>query len=803
MNTKALKTLEYDKIIRQLETHASSEMGRKLCRDLLPSSDYEEILARQDGTRDALARLYKMGYLSFQGLTDIRPHLKLLEIGSSLSAGELLDIARLLALTATVKEYGETEDEVLSFDTLQSSFEALDPLEFLHQRITLCILSEDEISDEASSALKDIRRQIRQTNIAIHNRLSAIINAQENKSKLQDALITMRNGRYCVPVKAEYRNIFPGMIHDQSGSGATLFIEPQRIVEMNNDLKELAIKEQAEIEKILQLLSSQAFTCSRELLENQTILTELDFIFAKAKYAKDYQGTEPEFNTDGIIDLKQARHPLLDPKKVVPIHIYLGDAFTMLLLTGPNTGGKTVSLKTVGLFQLMGQAGLHIPAFQGSKLAVFSDIFADIGDEQSIEMNLSTFSSHMTNIVEIIKHAEPDSLVLLDELCGGTDPTEGAALAISILDDLHTGQIRTIATTHYAELKMYAMEREGVENGCCEFDMNTLTPTFRLLIGIPGKSNAFAISARLGLPDYIIDQARSQIDASAIDFESMLSSLEQDKAEIEKERADLYRTREEIDQLKLGLKERQDDIKEKRNAMLREAREEAYQILSEAKEVADDSIRKYNAWKQHPKQDNTRKMEARRSDLGKRVSKLGSQLAYQGRKASGQNSPQDFKLGDPVYVTSLSLEGTVKKEANKNGDIVVQMGFLSSTINYKDLEPLDKKKEKESGGRAGGGKRQPGGNFSSDRYSINKSATIKPEINLLGSTVDEAVMRLEKYLDDAMIAGLESVRVVHGKGTGALRKGIHEYLRRQKFIKSYKLAEFGEGDAGVTVVTFR
>ena len=801
MNTKALKTLEYDKIIQRLEAHASSEMGRKLCRDLLPSSDYEEILARQDRTRDALTRLYKMGYLSFQGLTDIRPHLKLLEIGSSLSAGELLDIARLLALTATVKEYGETEEENLSFDTLQTSFDALDPLEFLHQRITLCILSEDEISDEASSALKDIRRQIRQTNIAIHNRLSAIINAQENKNKLQDALITVRNGRYCVPVKAEYRNVFPGMIHDQSGSGATLFIEPQRIVEMNNDLKELAIKEQAEIEKILQLLSSQAFTCSRELLENQTILTELDFIFAKAKYAKDYQGTEPEFNTDGIIDLKQARHPLLDPKKVVPIHIYLGDTFTMLLLTGPNTGGKTVSLKTVGLFQLMGQAGLHIPAFQGSKLAVFSDIFADIGDEQSIEMNLSTFSSHMTNIVDIINHAQPDSLVLLDELCGGTDPTEGAALAISILDDLHTGQIRTIATTHYAELKMYAMDREGVENGCCEFDLNTLTPTFRLLIGIPGKSNAFAISQRLGLPDYIIDQARSQIDASAIDFESMLSSLEQDKAEIEKERGELYRTREEIEQLKLGLKERQDDIREKRNAMLREAREEAHRILSEAKEMADDSIRKYNAWKQHPKQDNTRKMEARRSDLGKRISKLENQLAYRGKKASGDSRPEDFKVGDPVYVTTLSLEGTVKKEANKNGDIVVQMGFLSSTINYKSLELLDKKRQ--GGSSAKGVQKQKGGDFSHDRYSINKSATIKPEINLLGCTVDEGIMRLEKYLDDAMIAGLESVRVVHGKGTGALRKGIHDYLRRQKFIKSYKLAEFGEGDAGVTVVTFR
>lgn len=463
----------------------------------------------------------------------------------------------------------------------------------------------------------------------------------------------------------------------------------------------------------------------------------------------------------------------------------------MLLLTGPNTGGKTVSLKTVGLFQLMGQAGLHIPAFEGSRLSVFSDIFADIGDEQSIEMNLSTFSSHMTNIITILEQAQPDSLVLLDELCGGTDPTEGAALAISILDDLHTAKIRTIATTHYAELKMYAMDTEGVENGCCEFDLETLSPTYRLLIGIPGKSNAFAISRRLGLPDYIIEQAKSQLDASAIDFESMLSELEKNKAEIEREQSELIKTRQEIDLLKKQLREKQDDIKEKRAELLRQAREEAHKILSDAKEVADESIRKYNAWAQHPGQDNTKKMEARRSDLRGKMSKLEKQLAYKGKKAKVILKPEDFKVGDPVFVTTLSLKGTVKSPANKNGDIVVQMGFLSSTVNYKNLELLDAKKENTQE------------NKPKDRYSINKAATISPEINLLGSTVDEAVARLEKYLDDAMIAGLSSVRVVHGKGTGALRKGIHEYLRRQKFIKSYKLAEFGEGDAGVTIVTFR
>ncbi len=791
MNDKALKTLEYDKIISRLETYASSPMGKKCCTSLLPSSDYSEIITAQEETRDALSRLYKTGFLSFQGLTDIRPHLRLLDINSTLTAGELLEIARLLSITAQVKEFGDTEEETMAFDSLHPYFDLLEPLEFLHQRITSCILSADEISDDASSALRDIRKEIKQTNIAIHNKLASIINSQSNRTILQDALITMRNGRYCVPVKAEYKSTFQGMIHDQSASGSTLFIEPMAVVQLNNKLKELDMKEQAEIEKILQLLSAQTASCSRDLEENQKILTKLDFIFAKAKFAKDYQGSEPVFNTDGIIDIKQGRHPLLNPKTVVPVHIYVGEDFNMLLLTGPNTGGKTVSLKTVGLFQLMGQAGLHIPAFEGSRLSVFSDIFADIGDEQSIEMNLSTFSSHMTNIIKILEQAQPDSLVLLDELCGGTDPTEGAALAISILDDLHTTKIRTIATTHYAELKMYAMDTEGVENGCCEFDLETLSPTYRLLIGIPGKSNAFAISRRLGLPDYIIEQAKSQLDASAIDFESMLSELEKNKAEIEREQSELINTRQEIDLLKKQLREKQDDLKEKRAELLRQAREEAHKILSDAKEVADESIRKYNAWAQHPGQDNTKKMEARRSDLRGKMSKLEKQLAYKGKKAKVILKPEDFKVGDPVFVTTLSLKGTVKSPANKNGDIIVQMGFLSSTVNYKNLELLDAKKE------------NPQENKPKDRYSINKAATISPEINLLGSTVDEAVARLEKYLDDAMIAGLSSVRVVHGKGTGALRKGIHEYLRRQKFIKSYKLAEFGEGDAGVTIVTFR
>ena len=806
MNNKVLETLEYNKIIEKLTGYASSAMGKSLCKKLVPVSDYDEILLRQGETRDALARIYKTGSLSFQGLTDILPHLRLLEIGSTLSAKELLEIASLLAVTAQAKSYEEDDpdrqdDPELTFDQLSRYFEILEPLEFIHRQITTSIVSPDEISDDASSALKSIRREIKQTNVNIHNKLSSIISSQSSRSMLQDALITMRNGRYCVPVKNEYRNAFPGMIHDQSSSGATLFIEPMSVVQMNNELKELAIKEQVEIEKILQTLSAQCAAASRDLEENLKALTHLDFVFAKAKYARDYLGTEPEFNTDGIIDLKQARHPLLHPDKVVPINIRIGEDFTMLLLTGPNTGGKTVSLKTVGLFQLMGQAGLHIPAFQNSRLSVFSDIYADIGDEQSIEMNLSTFSSHMTNISAIVKNATPDSLVLFDEICAGTDPVEGAALAIAILDDLHTGGIRTIATTHYSELKMYAMDTEGVENGSCEFDPETLIPTYRLLIGLPGKSNAFAISKRLGLPDYIIEQARSQIDVSTLDFENMLARLEEDKEKIEEEKEELRKAREEADLLRQSLKDRQDDIREKREKMLRDAREEALKILTDAKDVADETIRKYNAWKQHPKQDNTKKMEARRSNLRERMSGLEKKLAYQGRHAHVISSPEDFSVGDKVFVTSLSLEGTVAAPADKSGDISVQMGFLSSKVNYKDLELLETKKEmaanQEKNRRNGPADRR------GDRYSINKSATIKPEINILGCTVDEGVFKLEKYLDDVMIAGLENVRIVHGKGTGALRKGIHDYLRRQPFVKSFKLAELGEGDTGVTVVTLR
>ena len=793
MNTKALITLEYDKIIKKLETFASSTMGKALCKDLLPSSDYEEILSAQTETKDALTRLYKTGYLSFQGLSDIRPHLRLLEIDSTLNTKELLDIARLLSITAQAVEYGDTEDDIMAYDSLNSYFGELDSLEFLYQRITQCILSEDEISDDASSALKDIRREIKQTNISIHNKLTSVINSQNNKTMLQDALITVRNGRYCVPVKTEYRNAFPGMIHDQSSSGSTLFIEPMAVVQLNNHLKELDIKEKMEIEKILQSLSAQAASCSRELEENQKILTKLDFIFAKAKYAKEYQGTEPIFNTDGIVDIKQGRHPLLDPKKVVPIHIYIGEDFNMLLLTGPNTGGKTVSLKTVGLFQLMGQAGLHIPAFQGSRLAVFSDIFADIGDEQSIEQSLSTFSSHMTNIVSFLKHVDEHSLVLFDELNAGTDPTEGAALAIAILSYLHQRGIRTMATTHYSELKVFALSTPGVENACCEFDVETLSPTYRLLIGIPGKSNAFAIAGKLGLPDYIIEDAKTHLTEQDESFEDLLTDLETSKRTIRKEQEEIEHYKRELARLEEETRQKRDKLEEQRDRIIREANEKAHEILADAKETADETMRNFHKFGKA--NISVAEMEKERERLRKKMNATQNSMKTDTKKPKKAYKPSDFKLGESVKVLSMNLTRSVTSLPDSKGNVTVQMGILRSTVNISDLEIIDEAPAYSFAKRT----RQTG----KGKVKMGKSLAISPEINLLGKTVDEAIAELDKYLDDASLAHLSSVRIVHGKGTGALRAGIHKYLKRQKHVKSFRLGAFGEGDAGVTIAELK
>lgn len=788
MNDKVLKTLEFYKIRERLEEYAASQTAKELCRTLVPLSDIEEIQKQQKQTSDALQRLIRKGSLSFAGIKDIRPSLKRLSIGASLGIGELLAISSLLDTTSRVKSFSRNKDVELEPDSLDEMFDSLEPLFSLNYELKRCIISEEEISDEASPALKSIRRSIKTTNEKIRSQLASMINSQTTRTYLQENVITMRNGRYCIPVKQEYRGQVSGMIHDQSSTGSTLFVEPMAVVKLNNDIKELAVKEQEEIEKILSILSNTAALNQAELEENFHILTQLDFIFAKASLSRSYHGSEPIFNSQGIIALKDARHPLLDQKTVVPSNIHLGDDFYLLIVTGPNTGGKTVSLKTVGLLTLMGQSGLHIPAFEGSKLAVFEEVYADIGDEQSIEQSLSTFSSHMTNIVSILEKADDRSLVLFDELGAGTDPTEGAALATSILSFLRNMQVRTMATTHYSELKVYALSTEGVENACCEFDVETLRPTYRLLIGIPGKSNAFAISGKLGLPEFIIKDAKERITEQDVAFEDLLSDLETSRITIEREQQEIAVYREEIEQLKKQMKEKQEQLEQRRERMIREANEEARRILQEAKDYADETIRKFN------KGMTGKDMENTRGELREKINSKNEKLSYKTKKAPKKNNkPEDFQLGDAVKVLSLGLNGTVSSLPNARGDLYVQMGILRSQVNIKDIEKIDEDVI-------------TGPNIqrtSSGKIKMSKTATISPEINLIGKTVDEALSVMDKYLDDAYLAHLSQVRIVHGKGTGALRQAVHKQLKRLKIVKTFRLGEFGEGDAGVTIVEFK
>lgn len=787
MNEKVLKTLEFNKILSQLEEYASSEAVKHMCHNLTPSTDIEDIRINQSHTSDGLRRIFQKGSISFSGIRDVRASLKRLSIGSVLGMGELLAISSLLDVAGRVKAFSRNPDADAPEDSLDAFFSALEPLTPLNNELKRCIISEEEISDDASPGLKNIRRQMQLANERIRSQLNSMVNSQTTRTYLQENVVTMRNGRYCIPVKQEYRGQVPGMIHDQSSTGSTLFIEPMAIVKLNNDLKEFSLKEQEEIEKVLSELSNLTAAHIEEIEEDFHLLTKLDFIFAKASLSRSYHGSEPIFNTKGIIRLKQARHPLLDAKKVVPSDIHLGEDFSLLIVTGPNTGGKTVSLKTVGLLTLMGQAGLHIPAFDGSKLAVFEEVYADIGDEQSIEQSLSTFSSHMTNIVSILEKADYKSLVLFDELGAGTDPTEGAALAISILSFLHNMQIRTMATTHYSELKLYALSTEGVENACCEFNVETLRPTYRLLIGIPGKSNAFAISSKLGLPNFIIEEAKKHVTEQDIAFEDVIADLETSRITIEQERKELEHYKAEIEDLKKKLEQKQEQFDKQKERILREANEKARDILQDAKDYADETIRKFN------KGLSGKEMEQERNKVREKLSSANEKLAYKTKTVKKNNKAEDFHIGDAVKVLSLNLTGTVSTLPNGKGDLFVQMGILRSQVNIKDLERID----------------EPvitGPNLSrtsSGKIKMSKTATISPEINLIGKTVDEALSVLDKYLDDAYLSHLSQVRVVHGKGTGALRQAVHSHLKHLKNVKSYHLGAFGEGDAGVTIVEFK
>lgn len=792
MNEKALRTLEYTKIIEKLTELAGSSLGKELCRELKPSTNLAEIEAAQRETTDALSRIYQRGSISFSGITDVRPSLKRLEIGGILGTGELLRIAKLLETTSRAKSYGRLENSDRARDSLDDMFDALQPLSLIYNEIYRCILSEEEISDDASPGLFKIRRAIRQTNDRVHTQLASLVNGS-SRSYLQDAVITMRNGRYCVPVKSEHKGQIPGMIHDQSSTGSTFFIEPMAIVKLNNELRELELKEQKEIEAVLASLSNAAAEELESIHDDFLVMTKLDFIFARAMLSKSYNGTEPVFNEEGHIRIKKGRHPLLDKKSVVPIDIWLGKDFRLLVITGPNTGGKTVSLKTVGLFTLMGQAGLHIPAFDHSELSVFDQVFADIGDEQSIEQSLSTFSSHMTHIVSILKEATHKSLVLFDELGAGTDPTEGAALAISILSELHCRNTCTMATTHYSELKVFALTTPGVENGCCEFNVETLRPTYRLLIGIPGKSNAFAISGKLGLPEHIISDAKSRISEQDESFEDLLTNLEHSRVTIEKEQEEIARYKAEITSLKAQLEQKQQRLDASRDRILSEASEKAHAILREAKDFADETIKNFNKYGKAAGV-SASDMERERTRIREKMAAAEKNMAKKNQpKAKKALDPKELRVGDSVKVLSLNLNGTVSTLPDAKGNLFVQMGILRSQVNLRDLERIDEPSVTTSGlNRTGSGK-----------IKMSKSSSVGIELNLLGKTVDEAISELDKYLDDAYLAHIPSVRIVHGKGTGTLRKGVHNYLRRCKIVDEYHLGEFGEGDAGVTIVTFK
>ena len=808
MNQKALKTLEYTKIITQLEAHAASPLGKALCRDLVPSSDLEEVRTWQAQTTDAADRVRLKGTVSFSGLRDIGSSLKRLEIGSSLSISELLSISSVLTVAARAKAYGRQETPENTFtprfpgqqppkqttaeeyvpDSLDPLFQALEPLTPVNNEIKRCILSEDEIADDASPGLSHVRRSLKACADRIHTQLNSILNS--HRSYLQDAVITMRDGRYCLPVKSEYKSQVSGMVHDQSATGSTLFIEPMAIVKLNNEIRELEIQEQKEIEAVLASLSNQTAPHIEELQLDMELLAQLDFIFAKANLSLAMDGTQPLFNTKGYINIHKGRHPLLDPKKVVPTDIYLGKDFTTLMITGPNTGGKTVALKTLGLFTLMGQAGLHIPAFDNSQLAVFDNVFASIGDEQSIEQSLSTFSAHMTNIVKIMDEVTDDSLVLFDELGAGTDPTEGAALAVAIIQALLERKIRTAVTTHYSELKVFALTTEGVENACCEFDVETLRPTYRLLIGIPGKSNAFAISKRLGLQEYILSAAKEFISRDEARFEDVITDLEISKKSVkfEQERAEEYRR--EAEELKKEVERQKEKTREQKEKILAKAREDAKQLYVQAKEEADRIIKEMN--KQAKEANNRTKALEQRQKLNEKLSSMQQDFLKSKKVKPNHKAPENLKPGDRVYVISFDQNGEVLTAPDKNKEVMVQMGIMKMKVPMAELMLDDTPRPKEKQKR-----QQP------TKAKFSKSQFISAEIDCRGQLVDEAIANIDKYIDDAYLSGLKQVVIIHGKGTGALRAGVQNYLKMNSHVKSYRPGTFGEGEAGVTVVELK
>lgn len=790
MNNKSLSTLEYNKIISRLVSFACSDGAKQILHKLEPMTDIDKINTALDYTNDALTRVYQKGSVDFSRIKDIRGSIARLKVGSSLNALELLNISMLLECAAHIKGYYEQRA-----DSIQPLIDMLDPVTLLNNAIKKCIISEDEISDDASANLRSIRRQKNIAADRIHTELNKILNSPSTRTYLQDYVITTRQGRFCLPVKAEYKSLMPGMVHDQSSTGSTVFIEPAAVVKLNNDIRELELKEQAEIEVILADLSAKAAEYTDSLLSDYEILTNLDCIFAKALLSRHFNCSRPVMNNKGIVNIKKGRHPLIEPHTVVPIDIYLGTDFNLLIITGPNTGGKTVSLKTVGLLTLMAQAGLNIPALEHSDIAVFDNIFADIGDEQSIEQSLSTFSSHMTNTVDILKKADSNSLILFDEIGAGTDPTEGAALAIAILDSLHRRNFTTMATTHYSEIKMYALTTDGVENACCEFDVQSLRPTYRLLIGVPGKSNAFAISKKLGLSDNIINDASRRLDSEDIKFEDLVTDLEQSRVTIEREREELNEYKAQIAQLKSELTKKTERLDERTDNIIRKANEEAARILKDAKEYADKTI---NAMNKHGM--TVKELEKHRSAIREKMNKRQEKLKIEPANNISEHKAHDiseFKVGMHVKVLTMNVIGTVSQIHKNKNQVTVLVGSLSTKMDIKNLAILKGYKDPAETSS------KPKGAGGSGKIKMSKSSSVSSEINLLGYTVDEAIAVLDKYLDDAYIARIPQVRIVHGKGTGALRSGITSYLHGVPYIKEFRLGQIGEGAEGVTIVTFK
>lgn len=790
MNNKSLSTLEYNKIISRLVSFACSDGAKQILHKLEPMTDIDKINTALDYTNDALTRVYQKGSVDFSRIKDIRGSIARLKVGSSLNALELLNISMLLECAAHIKGYYEQRA-----DSIQPLIDMLDPVTLLNNASKKCIISEDEISDDASANLRSIRRQKNIAADRIHTELNKILNSPSTRTYLQDYVITTRQGRFCLPVKAEYKSLMPGMVHDQSSTGSTVFIEPAAVVKLNNDIRELELKEQAEIEVILADLSAKAAEYTDSLLSDYEILTNLDCIFAKALLSRHFNCSRPVMNNKGIVNIKKGRHPLIEPHTVVPIDIYLGTDFNLLIITGPNTGGKTVSLKTVGLLTLMAQAGLNIPALEHSDIAVFDNIFADIGDEQSIEQSLSTFSSHMTNTVDILKKADSNSLILFDEIGAGTDPTEGAALAIAILDSLHRRNITTMATTHYSEIKMYALTTDGVENACCEFDVQSLRPTYRLLIGVPGKSNAFAISKKLGLSDNIINDASRRLDSEDIKFEDLVTDLEQSRVTIEREREELNEYKAQIAQLKSELTKKTERLDERTDNIIRKANEEAARILKDAKEYADKTI---NAMNKHGM--TVKELEKHRSAIREKMNKRQEKLKIEPANNISEHKAHDiseFKVGMHVKVLTMNVIGTVSQIHKNKNQVTVLVGSLSTKMDIKNLAILKGYKDPAETSS------KPKGAGGSGKIKMSKSSSVSSEINLLGYTVDEAIAVLDKYLDDAYIARIPQVRIVHGKGTGALRSGITSYLHGVPYIKEFRLGQIGEGAEGVTIVTFK